>query len=189
MYLIRLIIGLVVFFVLSIVVVSNAVIVKRRKGGSPSYSDPTGFGATWKGQATTKDDILKFEYEQTQEMLTHYDRLNLQIASIIVGSNIVGMSFVLGAPSALTSPALPGVAIAGMISLSIWVLWIQRHVAIYNVKNDRLYMIERQLDMLQHRMVGFADNNHWLGSFSGRIVNLFLWAGLSVGWLFVFSLG
>lgn len=128
------------------------------------------------------NDVLLFEYQRTQEMLQHYDNLNWQIGSILVGSNIVALGFT---SSSATIHLILAAAIGGSSSLFAWILWFMRHVSIYNVKNDRLYMIERELNMVQHRMIGFASDRHWLSTIAGYKVAWILCVGLMVAWLVV----
>ncbi len=127
-------------------------------------------------------DILLFEYHRTQDMLTHYDNLNWQIGSILVGSNIVALGFL---SNSRNTQLLFAAAIGGSLSLFAWIFWYFRHASIYNIKNDRLYMIEQKLHMAQHRMVGYAETKKWLSRVSGRSVALMLCIGLLIAWLIV----
>jgi len=127
-------------------------------------------------------DVLLVEYNRTQDMLRHYDNLNWQVASILVGSNIVALAFI----SSSSSPnVLFAAAFGGSFSLLAFNLWFFRHVSIYNVKNDRLYIIEYQLGMAQHRMVGYASSHNLLVKVPGRCVALLLYFGLLIAWLIV----
>ena len=129
-----------------------------------------------------KEQFLLAEYERTQEMLTHYDNLNWQIGSILLGSNIVALGFL---SSQSNAQILFAAAFGGSFSLFAWILWFLRHASIYNVKNDRLFMIEQKLSMAQHRMVGLAKENQWLSQFAGNKVAIMLCLGLMVAWLAV----
>jgi hypothetical protein len=127
-------------------------------------------------------DVLLAEYHRTQDMLRHYDNLNWHIASILVGSNIVALGLI----SSSSSPnVLFAAAFGGSSSLLAFNLWFFRHVSIYNVKNDRLYIIEYQLKMAQHRMVGYASSRNLLVRVPGRCVALLLYFGLLIAWLIV----
>lgn len=139
------------------------------------------------GEAPTDNsDILLTEYEQTQLMLQHYDNLNWQIGSILIGSNIVALGFLAQTANPQAS-VLTGAAMAGTFSVFVWILWFFRHRAIYNVKNDRLFWIEEELGMYQHRMVGFAGETEqqWLGPVGGHHAAILLWAGLTLAWVIV----
>jgi hypothetical protein len=131
-------------------------------------------------------DLLKFEYSRAQRMVTHYDNLNWQIGSIIVGSNIVALGFVASSGSS-NLLLVPSAALGGISSLFCWILWFYRHMAIYNVKNDRLTVIEVELGLAQHRMVRVANKKGWLGHerMSGHDVSVYLWIGLSVAWVVI----
>jgi hypothetical protein len=131
---------------------------------------------------TQDKEVLLTEYKETQLMLQHYDNLNWQIGSILVGSNIIALGFL---SNVTNDRVLTGAALAGTFSLFAWILWFFRHMAIYNVKNDRLCWIEEDLNMYQHRMVGYAGKKprRWLGRIPGNYVSIVLWAGLSIAWL------
>jgi hypothetical protein len=132
-----------------------------------------------------KDDteILLEQYKETQTMLRHYDNLNWNIGSILVGSNLVAMGFV--AQQNSNPFILVGAAVAGMCSLWAWELWYLRHAAIYNVKNDVLYIIEEKLNMLQNRFVGLAEEAGWLGNIDGWKISYILYSSLSLSWLII----
>ncbi len=141
-------------------------------------------------QFTNNDDFFKLsddtkilleQYKATQQMLMHYDNLNWNIGSILVGSNLVAIGFVVQQNS---NPfLLIGAALAGMCSLWSWELWYFRHVAIYNVKNDVLYIIEAKLNMFQNRLVGLAEEAGWLGNIDGWKISYLLYVSLSLAWL------
>ncbi|MGC9146063.1 MAG: hypothetical protein ACP5GS_08170 [Nitrososphaeria archaeon] len=141
-------------------------------------------------QFTYNDDFFKLsddtktlleQYKATQQMLMHYDNLNWNIGSILVGSNLVAIGFVVQQNQ---NPfLLVGAALAGMSSLWSWELWYFRHVAIYNVKNDVLYIIEAKLNMFQNRLVGLAEEAGWLGNIDGWKISYLLYLSLSLSWL------
>lgn len=149
-----------------------------------NYTDPDSLIDAYKPVVYTEvdRDILLFEYNKTQEMLRHYDNLNWNIGSILVGSNIIALGML---SSQINTGILFGAALAGSFSLFAWILWFLRHASIYNVKNDRLYMIESMLGMSQHRMIGFASRKKWLTRTSGNIVALSLYIFLVIAWLVV----
>jgi len=126
--------------------------------------------------------VLIEEYKMTQEMLEHYDKLNWQIGSILIGSNLIA----LGSISKFHNNQLVlAIALAGSFSIFSWMLWYFRHAAIYNIKNDRLYMIENLLNMYQHRMVGYASQQKWLTPFPGRVIALIFGISLIISWALV----
>jgi len=129
-------------------------------------------------------NVLLFEYRRTQEMFMHYDRLNWSIGSILIGSNIAALGFVSSASNPNPN-ILFAAALGGSISLFAWILWFYRHASIYDVKQDRLYMIENQLGMFQHRMVGYGAKQGLLARVSGRTVAFLLFAGLLFAWLLI----
>jgi len=127
-------------------------------------------------------DVLLVEYHRTQDMLRHYDNLNWEIGSILVGSNLVALGFI----SNTSNPNLLfAAAFGGSISLFAFSLWFFRHVSIYNVKNDRLYIIEYELGMAQHRMIDYANRKGWLTRTSGKDIVLLLYFGFLFAWLIV----
>jgi hypothetical protein len=129
-------------------------------------------------------NVLLFEYHRTQEIFMHYDRLNWFIGSILVGSNIMALGFVSSASN--PNPNILFVAaLGGSISLFAWILWFYRHASIYDIKQDRLYSIEHQLGMFQHRMVGYGDKHDLLAKVPGRIVAFLLFTGLLITWLLI----
>lgn len=137
---------------------------------------------------TTNDDIklLMFEYEEAQKMLAHYDNLNWEIGSILIGSNIVALGFIASATP--SGNLIIGTALGGISSLTTWIMWYFRHAYIYNVKNDRLYIIESKLKIWQHRMVNLAEENGWLTHVDGWIISFILWFLLSLAWVIVLFL-
>lgn len=123
---------------------------------------------------------LKFLYEKAQDMLIHYDNLNWQIGSILVGSNLVAMSFAL---QLNVSPVLAlSLAISGIISQLMWLSWFYRHMALYNLRNDVLYKIEEKLGMHHHRLPG-EEGKRWIGPIPGNLCTVVLTYGLSTVWL------
>jgi hypothetical protein len=158
--------------------------------GKPTYKDVdrlmVGDPKTIPGTKNKK--LLEFEYAETQKMLQHYDNLNWQVGSILVGSSILAMGFI--TQSSLTT-LVAGASIGGMVALFIWALWVYRHTALYNVKYDRLYMIEQMLGFAQHRMVGYAGLKgvNWLGDHQLTITDLVLvlWGALSIVWLLILA--
>lgn len=128
--------------------------------------------------------VLLFEYHRTQEMLIHYDKLSWFIGSILVGSNIMALGFISGVSNPNPS-ILFVVALGGSILSFTWVMWFYRHASIYNVKNDRLYMIENQLGMFQHRMVGYGDKYGLITKMPGREATFLLFVGLLAIWFLV----
>jgi len=128
--------------------------------------------------------VLLFEYHRTQEMLIHYDKLNWSIGSILVGSNIMALGFISGTSN--PNPSILFVAALGGSFLSFaWIMWFYRHASIYDVKNDRLYMIEHQLGMFQHRMVGYGARHGLITEVPGREVAFRLFVGLLAIWFLV----
>jgi len=129
-------------------------------------------------------DTLRFEYERAQEMANHFDNLNWQIGSILIGSNIIALGFLTRIDSV---QLLFGAAIGGSLSLFTWILWFVRHRAMINIRLDRLYMIELRLGMAQHRMIGYALSKKWLPRVDGNRVALALFLGLLAAWLLVLA--
>lgn len=157
---------------------------RSKKREVPVSGDYGSFAKGYSGLLTEEadKDVMLNEYHRTQEMLVHYDNLNWQIGSILVGSNIVALGFLSGSGAERT---LFAAAVGGSFSLFAWILWFIRHASIYNVKNDRLYMIEMKLNMYQHRMVGHAKEKRFLARVPGNQVATILCFGLLVAWLIV----
>lgn len=135
------------------------------------------------GKGTTDRKLLKFEYKRCQEMVIHYDNMNWQIGSILVGSNIVALGLSLRAE---LNPFLLGLSIAGMVSMFLWAFWYFRHMALYNLRNDRMYVIEKKLGLRQNLMVHEIRENcsrhQWLGIISGHKTTLLLTIFLAGVW-------
>jgi len=185
-YLIMLIIFIimdVVFLIITLVIYKDIGSKKRSMKDCDGYS-PDCLEKLYKDlpEKEAEKDVLLAEYRLTQEMLRHYDNLNWQIGSILIGSNIVALGFI---SSSSNLNVLFGAAFGGSFSLFAFVIWFFRHVSIYNVKNDRLYIIEYKLGMAQHRMVDYAGRHKWLTRVSGNKVALVLAFGLLIAWLIV----
>jgi hypothetical protein len=129
-------------------------------------------------------DTLLHEYRMAQDRANHFDNLNWQIGSILIGSNIVALGFLSGVGNIRL---LFAAAVGGSASLFAWIMWFVRHRAMINISMDRLYMIEMKLSMAQHRMVGFATEKKWLPRVDGNKVALVLFLGLLVAWLIVLT--
>jgi hypothetical protein len=130
---------------------------------------------------------LRFLYDKAQNMLIHYDNLNWQIGSILVGSNLVAMSFSiqLGYDSILVL----GLAISGMLSQLLWLLFFLRHMALYNLRNDVLFKIEEIWKIKHHRLTTEVKMRYKyaLGLVPGHFSALVLGIGFStVWWLLTF---
>lgn len=130
---------------------------------------------------------LRFLYDKAQNMLTHYDNLNWQIGSILVGSNLVAMSFSLqlGRDSILVL----ALAVSGMLSQLLWLLFFLRHMALYNLRSDVLFKIEEVWKINHHRLTTEVRSRYKyaLGLVPGHVSALMLGIGFStVWWLLTF---
>lgn len=118
-------------------------------------------------------------------MLTHYDNLNWQIGSILVGSNLVAMSFSLQlGPDSILKLAL---AISGMLSQLTWLLFYLRHMALYNLRSDVLFKIEEIWKINHHRLTTEVKSRYRfaLGLVPGYVSALILGIGFSTVWWLV----
>jgi len=142
-------------------------------------------GVTIEAKALKDPETLRFIYEKAQEMLIHYDNLNWQIGSILLGSNLVTMG--LSLQQRIGSLSVPILAVAGIISQFAWAFWFTRHVAMYNLRNDVLYRIEMELGIPHHSLPANqkVKNGRWLGLISGKWTAVFLSIGLSFTWLLI----
>jgi hypothetical protein len=136
-------------------------------------------------QTKGSDDqnLLKFEYKRCQEMLIHYDELNWDIGSILAGSNIVALGL---SPNFVSNQLLPGISIAGMVSMFLWALWFFRHVALYNFRVDRMQVIEKKIGLRQYLMVHEVEKDRsrrrWLGIVPGHVTALLLAISIATVW-------
>lgn len=90
------------------------------------------------------------EYEAAQDMLKHYDTLNWQIGSILIGANAVLLGLVvglLGKVGWLGMLVAAGVAAFSFVLLESWWRWFYRHKVLYDFRNETLQRIEVQLGM------------------------------------------
>ena len=168
----------VVYFI-SVTLLSIQIVLIRRKPKENWYKDLR------ISESMLKKQNWRFLYEKAQEMLIHYDNLNWQIGSILVGSSLVsmGLSLQKGADSTLTLV----LALAGMISSFAWIFWFTRHMALYNLRNDVLYMIEEKLGFQHHSlsMENDVKSGRWLGFISGHWIAIVLAIGLSTAWMLI----
>lgn len=105
---------------------------------------------------------LRLEYEKTQDMATHYDRLNWSIGSILVAGVFI-MIGVVGDEIQL----YPYLAFFSFVALLIWRLYYKRHKEIQQVKFRRLHDIEKVLRLQQHLRVDCADKRDMTGGLRG----------------------
>lgn len=97
---------------------------------------------------------LRLEYEKTQEMAIHYDRLNWNIGYILIAGVYVGIGLV--GDKIYLYPAL---IIISLVTLGIWRLFYERHKAIQRIKWKRLQEIEKELGLDQHLSVDREDHS------------------------------
>lgn len=99
------------------------------------------------------------EYAAAQEMVRHYDTLNWQIGSILIGANAVLFGVVAGILGRIDWPGgfLVATAVAGFSAflLLAWRLWYKRHRALYNFRHETMHRIELQLGMYHHLRVAW----------------------------------
>src|SRR5206468_543937 len=96
------------------------------------------------------------EYAAAQEMLRHYDTLNWQIGSILIGANALLFGFVAGILGRVGwFGLLVAAAVAGFSAflLHTWWLWFERHMTLYNFRHETMQRIELQLGMYHHLRV------------------------------------
>lgn len=105
-------------------------------------------------------DVKLAEYAAAQDMLKHYDTLNWQIGSILIGANAVLLGLVVGL---LGRIGWLGILVALAVSafsfvlLESWWRWFDRHRVLYNFRNETLQRIELQLGMFHFLRVVASD--------------------------------
>jgi hypothetical protein len=112
-----------------------------------------------------EESNLRFEYEMAQGMLTHYDNLNWQIGSILIAGVLVFTGLVInkdlfdvmGQHRALGVVLAVGIPLLSYTVLGIWRLWFQRHMHLYNLRNETLQRIELKLGMYHFLRVVEGD--------------------------------
>jgi hypothetical protein len=103
----------------------------------------------------------KAEYNAAQEMLRHYDTLNWQIGSILIGAITVFTGLVLQdkvielvKESGVGSWFLVlGIPAFSFFVLLIWFLWFRRHRDLYNFRNETIHRLELDLHMYHYLRV------------------------------------
>lgn len=106
----------------------------------------------------------RLEYAMAQDMIKHYDTLNWQIGSILIGAVIVltGLVFSNDTIQLLkTSPCVGGVLIGGLplisgLVLYAWYQWFSRHRELYNFRNEVLHRLEQQNGLYHYLRVAEA---------------------------------
>jgi hypothetical protein len=116
--------------------------------------------------STTSDPAAKqLEYKAAQYMLCHYDSLNWRIGSILIAATLVltGLLFQKQVIDLIqTNANAPLIVVFAVPSLSfsvllIWFLWLRRHRALYNFRNETLQRLELQLGMYHYLLVAEAE--------------------------------
>jgi len=116
---------------------------------------------------------LRFEYAQAQSMLEHYDRLNWQIGSVLIGSIFLMSGFVLSSSAVgiLTGPNFVaamimsfGIPYISFVILGLWILWFKRHKKLYDLRNETMHRIEEKLGMFHFLRCVFADKKFKKGT-------------------------
>lgn len=111
------------------------------------------------------------EYQAAQEMLKHYDALNWQIGSVLIGANAILLGLIAsnnivqlfdGLPWNFMAGLVFAVAVAGFsrLLLKAWQTWFERHAGFYNLRNETLQRLELELGMYHFLRVveAMADN-------------------------------
>jgi hypothetical protein len=107
----------------------------------------------------------KLEYVAAQEMLRHYDSLNWQIGSILIAGVIVLTGLVVNKDIVVTMQQSHMTAWTLILSIPVfsafvlitWWLWFRRHRDLYNLRNEVLHRLERELGMYHFLRVVEAD--------------------------------
>lgn len=116
-------------------------------------------------------DVQLAEYQAAQDMLKHYDALNWQIGSVLIGANAILLGLIASSDivqlfeGGFWTFAL-GVAFATAVAgfsrllLRAWLTWFDRHAGFYNLRNETLQRLELQLGMYHFLRVveAMADN-------------------------------
>jgi len=113
------------------------------------------------GGLTSDEITIKLaEYERAQDMLKHYDLLNWQIGSILIGANAVLAGLVINLMPKVGWWGLlvaPAIALFSFVLLEAWMRWFDRHRTLYNFRNETLHRIEVQLGMYHFLPVAQAS--------------------------------
>jgi hypothetical protein len=115
---------------------------------------------TFRGLSDIEVKIKLAEYERAQDMLKHYDALNWQIGSILIGANAVLTGLVV---NVLPKIGWLGFSVAAAVALfsfgllDTWSNWFSRHRDLYNFRNETLQRIEVQLGMYHFLPVARAS--------------------------------
>ena len=115
---------------------------------------------TRQGLSDAGVQIKLAEYVQAQDMLKHYDALNWQIGSILIGANAVLLGLVVNLlPNVGWWGLLVAVAVSvfSFVLLDAWMRWFTRHRDLYNFRNETLHRIEVQLGMYHFLPVAEAS--------------------------------
>jgi hypothetical protein len=109
-------------------------------------------------------EVKLAEYGHAQDMLKHYDSLNWQIGSILIGANAVLLGLVANVlPAAIPKTGWWALLIAGGVAafsrvlLRSWRIWFKRHRDLYNFRNETMHRIETQLGMYHFLRVVEAE--------------------------------
>lgn len=131
-------------------------------------------------------ETLRFEYDQTQQMLRHFDTTAWQITSVIFAAN-AGAFGLVATQTSLSAWVALTVALASCTSIVVWAIeYVQRN-ALMNWRAVRLWQIESDLQMLQHRVHQIGRQRlfgKWALSYFRVVI---LWGAISTLWLVLIS--
>ncbi len=135
-----------------------------------------------------RDSLIK-EYEKTQEMVRHYDDLNMRFGTMTQSGVLIfiGLAFGLLSKDKMMFAYLFPCVILFVSMASILVhLWFKRHRSISQIKIGRILEIEKELEWKQFSMVDQAIKAKKIESFPVRKMLLIYHIGLPVTLVLVY---
>ena len=91
----------------------------------------------------------RVEYSATHDSYMHYDNFTWQVGAVLIAGIFVYWGFIVSNPPGLTSVLLGNLTIC--LLMSCWHLYAGHNRQIYMFKLHRIYELEAQLGLLQHR--------------------------------------
>lgn len=118
-----------------------------------------------------KNQLLIEEYKLTQDMIKHYDDLNMRLGTMSQSAILifVGIAFGLLSQQKQMFIYLFPFVIIFVAMLNLFVnLWFRRHRSISQIKLNRIFQIEQELGWEQFSLVNNAIKLNKIGSFPIR---------------------
>jgi hypothetical protein len=96
-------------------------------------------------------EIKIAEYQAAQECYIHYDNYRWQAGRVLIAGVLISFGLLLGSQNSISPAVIFWLDILVTVVMSIWILFAHRCRQFYLFKLHRIYELEKDLHMEQHR--------------------------------------